>query len=40
MKLKLCQICNLPFPSTSMFTLRNMKVCANCFVKNKRMFQW
>jgi hypothetical protein len=37
--LKPCDICNLPFPSTGMFKLRNLKVCANCFVQNKRMYR-
>ena len=38
-KLKPCTICSLPFPSTSLFKLRNLKVCANCYVQNKRMFR-
>ena len=39
MKLKQCPICLLPFPSTSLVKLRNIKVCANCYVQNKRMFR-
>ncbi len=39
MKLKQCPICLLPFPSASLFKLRNLKVCANCYVQNKRMFR-
>jgi hypothetical protein len=38
-KLTQCAVCCLPFPSTGMFKLRNLKVCANCYVKNKRMFK-
>ena len=37
-KLKPCNICQLPQASTGMLTLRGVKVCANCYVQNKRMF--
>jgi len=38
-KLTQCAICCLPFPSASLFKLRNLKACANCYVQNKRMFR-
>jgi len=39
MKLKPCHVCCLPFPNTSLFKLGYVKVCANCYVQNKRMFK-
>ena len=35
-----CQVCSYPYPTTGKFMLRNIDVCANCYIKNKRMFMW
>lgn len=33
-----CEVCYLPYPTTGKFVRSKTHMCANCFVKNKRMF--
>ncbi len=34
-----CQVCTYPYPSTGKFVLRNIELCANCYIQNKRMYK-
>jgi hypothetical protein len=38
LKLKTCPLCLRQFPLTMLVKLRNIKVCPNCYVQNKRMY--